>query len=119
MHLYPVKRGSAVRRLLWPLLLFALVIGLFLYGFGNVAHAAAEEEQRVLEDAIRRSLVNCYAIEGAYPADLSYLEDHYGLLIDREHYVVDYQPFGGNIWPSVQVVRRGDYGGTPPDGGAV
>ena len=50
--------------------------------------------------------VNCYAIEGFYPADLSYLEDNYGLIID-ERYNVFYEVQASNIMPSVSVNRRG------------
>ena len=89
MHLYPVRRTRTFWRVLCPLLLALAVLLLFLFGFS------------------RKSLVNCYAIEGAYPDSLSYLEEHYGLQIDHNRYVVDYEPFGDNIWPTVQVVRRG------------
>ena len=68
-----------------------------------------------MERAIQKSLVNCYAIEGAYPPDIAYLEKHCGLIIDHEAYVVDYQTIGSNIRPSVLVVPRG---GAPDEEGA-
>lgn len=107
MHLYPVRRTRTFWRVLCPLLLALAVLLLFLFGFFRISGTAQEEQQHTLERAIRKSLVNCYAIEGAYPDSLSYLEEHYGLQIDHSRYVVDYEPFGDNIWPTVQVVRRG------------
>ena len=100
MHLYPVRRTRTFWRVLCPLLLAVAVLLLFLFGFFRMS------------GTVRKSLVSCYAIEGAYPDSLSYLEEHYGLQIDHSRYVVDYEPFGDNIWPTVQIVRRG--GGSPP-----
>ncbi len=108
MHLYPVRRTRTFWRVLCSLLLAAVVLLVFLFGFSRISKTAEDEQQHVLERAIRKSLVSCYAIEGAYPDSLSYLEEHYGLFIDHERYVVDYEPFGSNIWPTVQVVRRGE-----------
>ena len=112
MHLYPVRRTLTFWRVLCPLLLAVAVLLLFLVGFFRMSGTAEEERQQALERAVRKSLVSCYAIEGAYPDSLSYLEEHYGLQIDHSRYVVDYEPFGDNIWPTVQIVRRG--GGSPP-----
>ena len=107
MHLYPVKRrGPAARIALYILLLLVIAL-LFLYGFFSVSRTAREEQLQSVERAIQKSLVSCYAIEGAYPDSLSYLEEHYGLIIDHSKYVVEYSSFGSNITPSVYVVIRG------------
>lgn len=113
MHLYPVKRISLLRRFLPPVVIIALA-ALLLYGVGRVSRTSEQEQKAAVERAVRKSLVNCYAVEGAYPANLSYLEEHYGLMIDHEKYVVDYQPLGSNIRPAVLVVRRGE---SPDKGG--
>lgn len=44
----------------------------------------------MLTDAIRRASVQCYSIEGRYPPSVEYLEDNYGIVIDRERYNVFY-----------------------------
>lgn len=69
------------------------------------ADRGAEAKAR-LEDAIRRGCVACYAAEGRYPQDLEYLEAHYGLQIDKEHYSVFYEPFGSNLMPNFTVLER-------------
>ncbi|MCI8360052.1 MAG: hypothetical protein HFE86_01785 [Clostridiales bacterium] len=113
MHLYPVKRVSALRRLLPPAAVAALAALLF-YGLGCVSRTSEQEQKATLERAIQKSLTSCYAVEGAYPASLAYLEEHYGLMIDHEKYEVDYQTIGTNIRPSVLVVRLGE---SPDEGG--
>lgn len=112
MHLYPVKRVSALRRFLPPVVIIALAALLF-YGLGRVSHTSEQEQKATIERAVQKSLTNCYAVEGAYPASLSYLEEHYGLIIDHDKYVVDYQTIGANIRPAVLVVRQGE---TPDEG---
>lgn len=114
MHLYPVKRGAAIRRFL-PLLVILAAAALLFYGLGLLSRTSEQEQKAAVERAIQKSLVNCYAIEGAYPPDIAYLEKHYGLIIDHEAYVVDYQTIGSNIRPSVLVVPRG---GAPDEEGA-
>ena len=50
--------------------------------------------------------MQCYAIEGFYPQSLSYLEDKYGLYLDRENYIIDYRFTGSNIMPDITVFEK-------------
>lgn len=65
-----------------------------------------EESCKILSDAIIRSAVQCYAIEGFYPPDIEYLENNYGLLVDHNKYFVSYSVFASNIIPEVQVFLK-------------
>ena len=56
-----------------------------------------------LRDAIRRASVQCYAIEGRYPPSVDYLEENYGILIDRDKYDVFYSGFASNFMPDITV----------------
>ena len=107
MHLYPVKRVSVLRRVLPPVVIAAVLILLF-YGLGTVSRTSIQEQKASVERAIQKSLINCYAVEGVYPSSLGYLEEHYGLIVDHDKYVIDYQTIGSNIRPTVLVVRRGE-----------
>ena len=51
-------------------------------------------------------MVNCYAIEGRYPATLEYVEEYYGLQINRERYDVFYEVFADNIMPEITVLSK-------------
>ena len=50
--------------------------------------------------------MQCYAIEGFYPQSLSYLEDKYGLYLDRGNYIIDYRFTGSNIMPDITVFEK-------------
>jgi hypothetical protein len=81
----------------------AIVVAVALLQFSGRTGVLSSES---VERAIRSSIVQCYALEGAYPPDLAYLEKNYGLLLDETRYVFDYQVPGANIFPIVRVVVR-------------
>ena len=58
---------------------------------------------RVAAQAMDRAVRQCYALEGAYPPDLQYLADNYGLLLHEDRYVYLYEAVGGNIPPIIKV----------------
>ena len=87
-------------------LLLGLVLVFVLAGVRSAGSNASSEGLKITEKAIHRALVQCYAIEGAYPDDVQYLEDNYGVLIDREKYFVYYEAYAGNIIPDVIVAEK-------------
>ena len=58
------------------------------------------------QTAVLDAAMQCAAVEGAYPARLSYLEEHYGLIVNHQDYAVTYEAFASNVPPSVVVVPR-------------
>ena len=90
--------------LLVPAALAALLI--FLSALSNLQDGRHSEGRQQLEDAVRRSVVACYAAEGIYPPNLEYLEEHYGLQVDRERYTVVYEIFASNLMPDVTVLEN-------------
>ncbi len=57
-----------------------------------------------IEGVIKQYAVACYAQEGAYPKDLRYLEENYGLIIDEDTYYYYYDFFASNLMPDIEVV---------------
>lgn len=72
----------------------------------TMAAGQAREELVQVEQAVRRAAVTCFAAEGAYPPDTDYLAEHYGLRVDPERYVVDYDVFAENLMPEITVLRK-------------
>lgn len=64
------------------------------------------ESLRLLEQSVRRAAVECYALEGAYPQDGAYLEEHYGVAVDHDRFLVDYIYIGSNLMPDITVLPR-------------
>lgn len=97
---------SGLRSILLPVASFAVLFGLFLFGLSSVNSTTQAQQQESLAAAIRRSAVHCYATEGAYPANLSYLKEHYGIRYDEKKYLVDYEVFASNLMPEITVIAR-------------
>ena len=98
------------RRNLGPVLLIPGVLAvllIFLSALNNLSDGRRREGRKQLEEAVRRSAVACYAAEGIYPPDLEYLEEHYGIQVDRERYTVVYEIFASNLMPDVTVLENG------------
>jgi hypothetical protein len=57
-----------------------------------------------VKSAVYDTLITCYALEGSYPANLEYLSDHYGLVLDKSRYIFRYDLTGSNLFPDFEVV---------------
>ena len=90
---------------LYLFLLAAAVVLWFVLAVGDLRQGSGEEARRQLEEAIRRAAVTCYANEGIYPPDLAYLQQHYGIRIDEDNYVVHYEGIASNLMPDITVLE--------------
>lgn len=93
-------------RFYFPALIFVIVLSMFICFSTSFSQSSLEQEKQILENAIQRGIIQCYALEGTYPIKLSYLEEHYGLSYNREHFFVDYQYIGSNLRPNVTIIER-------------
>ncbi len=96
----PVLRG-----LLLPVIAAAALL-CFATALNSLDSGRAEEDQRQLEETLRRGCVACYATEGIYPPDLEYLKEHYGLQVDEERYTVHYSAIAENLMPDITVLEN-------------
>jgi hypothetical protein len=67
-----------------------------------------EAGRTVAREAIERAVMQCYALEGAYPPNLDYLSQNYGLILDESRYVYLYEVVAGNIHPIIGVQFPGE-----------
>ena len=67
---------------------------------------ARDQATASVRQAVIAAAVQCCAIEGSYPSQLSHLESEYGLVINRNDYFVNYEWLGDNVPPSVVVKPR-------------
>ena len=73
-------------------------------GVSQLSRRTEEEGARNLVQAVRRASVQCYAIEGRDPPSVEYLEENYGIAIDRECYHVFFEGIASNIMPELTVI---------------
>lgn len=97
------RKHSAWRELALPVIFFGAVVCLLLRGLNDISNTTETERLRSAEQAVRRTAVQCYALEGQYPPSLDYMEQNYALLLDRKQYVYHYQGIGANLMPQIAV----------------
>ncbi len=83
-----------------------IVLAVCLLGGRAFSEDVPKESAAAIEDAIRRSALQCYVVEGVYPPNLAYLEENYGLSINHRAFYVRYDAFASNIPPTVKVVPK-------------
>jgi hypothetical protein len=95
-----MKRGRIFLVILIGFVFVYLIYSMAGFGEGN-ADRQVESVQRI----ISRALIQCYALEGSYPAYVEHLEN-YGVIFDHDRYVYYYEWFASNLMPTVVVIAR-------------
>lgn len=104
LHVQVQKEKRSLSGYLLSLPLFLAVLFFFLFGVRAMESKSEEESLASLRNAIQRACVQCYAIEGRYPPSVEYLEEHYGIVIDRDRYYVFYDGWASNVMPDITVL---------------
>lgn len=91
---------------IFAITVFLLMVISLYFGVNNAENATDEEKLVILKDAVNRSALQCYAIEGYYPPNIDYLEKNYGLIVDDTKYIISYEIFASNIMPVVDVFSK-------------
>ena len=82
------------------------VVLLFSSALSNLSAGQRSEGRQQLEEAVRNAAVACYAAEGAYPPDVAYLQQHYGLRYSQEDYILYYTLEASNLMPEITVLEK-------------
>ena len=91
---------------LLPLVLLIIILIAFAFFTNTITNSNKSGNYMVLENALDRSITQCYALEGSYPPSLSYLVENYGLTYNSEQFFIDYQYIGSNLRPDVTIIER-------------
>ncbi len=100
------RQKNYLAGVLLKIILTAFVLLCFYYGTLRAGEANREEYAARLADSVRKAAVQCYALEGQYPADIDYLRNHYGLRFDEDKFVVHYSGAGANLMPDITVIAQ-------------
>lgn len=95
-----------MKKLLQFAALLCVLSLLFSFGLSCLEQGRQREDRRLLEEALRRTAVACYAAEGFYPPDVAYMQLHYGLRFDENRFAVRYEVFASNLMPDITVLER-------------
>jgi cell division protein FtsI/penicillin-binding protein 2 len=99
------KRSGILRTVATALVVFALIFCVAISFLDHIASVSDEAQTEMVEKAVHNAVLTCYAVEGAYPDDLDYLRENYGLAYDAERYYVTYDAFASNLLPEIYVTE--------------
>ncbi len=92
------------------LLALALIVVVFVMGYRayDKYHNYDNDEESIaaIKAAVERAALQCYVVEGAYPVDLRYLQDNYGLMINTDKYYVVYNAYAENQLPDIRIAKK-------------
>lgn len=101
------KKSRITLTKLWSflsgILVFVAILGFF-FSTDTLEESTQKQQTEHLIKVIKQDIVQCYALEGTYPPNLQYLEEHYGLTYDKKRFYIDYLSIGSNIFPDVTVI---------------
>jgi len=92
--------------LIASLLIIAAAAVALLIGLSGYTDSYSDKQVSEVRDTVMSYVAQCYALEGAYPPDLEYLAENYGLQLDTEHYIYHYDMYASNILPDVRVFPK-------------
>ena len=101
---------STKKRISWGLLVgcvvFAVLFAYLFFGSNAMQTGVDERQLEFVKNTVYRYAVHCYAVEGRYPKDITYLQEHYGLSIDQERLSVYYDYIAANMMPDIYVFAK-------------
>ena len=94
------------KRRLTTFVVMVLICAVLCLGLRFAQDLAREQGAAALRTSIIDAAAQCCAVEGSYPTTVRHLEEHYGLVINHDDYIVNYEWLADNVPPSVTVVPR-------------
>lgn len=88
------------------ILTFVLFFSLLSTGFYSISKNNISQQKESLEKALKRGILQCYALEGRYPDTLHHLLDNYGIVYNQNLFEVKYEAIASNIMPNVTVIEK-------------
>jgi hypothetical protein len=93
--------GLAATAIVSIALLFCAAIGILRFN-----DSVRVRQLDSIRSSVQKAVIHCYSLEGSYPSNLEYLQQNYGLILDKSHYVYDYRIFAANVSPDIFIFRK-------------
>ena len=85
---------------------FLLAIVLLFGAVRELRQDGIRRQRQALEEALSKSLLLCYSLDGRYPDTVEELLEKFPLIYDRERFVIDYRLQGGNLLPDITILEK-------------
>lgn len=101
-HLFRRRLLKVSGSLLTAVVALIMIIWL-IFGFKSISGTNRNGQLSETKASVIKSVSLCYSIEGRYPPDIDYLKKNYGLYVNTDKYIIEYELIAENITPSVKV----------------
>ena len=101
-----MKRFKVILRTIITPIIVTLVLLYFISAISNLQDTGNNKEKELLHTALSRAAVACYASEGAYPEDVEYLIQKYGIRVDKSEYTIKYEFIASNLMPHITILEN-------------
>lgn len=88
-------------------ILAIIVVCVVFYSVFTVTAEDIADRENAIKETVQERALQCYVIENAYPESLAYLEENYGLTVNKEDYLIVYDLFAENQPPQIKVIYQG------------
>lgn len=99
MRKYPNRLNILSQIIALPFI--AIVLLLLISEVADYDETNSSLNKTSVQETVEKYAIQCYASEGSYPPDLNYLVDNYGLILDEERFIYEYDIFASNIMPDI------------------
>lgn len=100
------RKHSRTIRTISQIVISVIAVTVLIIGAGRFEAMNRQQNLELTLQAIKKATIQCYANEGRYPAELSYLEKNYSLSIDYDEFNVMYEAVAANIMPNINVFLK-------------
>ena len=99
-----MKKFKVILRTIITPIVVTFVLLYFISAISNLQDTGNNKEKELLHTALSRAAVACYATEGAYPEDVEYLIQKYGIRVNSNEYTIKYEFIASNLMPHITIL---------------
>jgi len=100
------KKTKAIAKAITFVAVLVVAVFLVFAGLGSLSSTQSDKQLEIVRDAIMRAAIQCYALESQFPPSLAYLEENYGLILDRDKFIFHFSVSGENFLPKIDVFPK-------------
>lgn len=90
----------------FSILSFLVLFIAFTLGFQSFQENTDAKQKESLEQALKRGIIQTYALEGRYPASLDELISDYQITYDHDQFDVKYEIVASNMMPDITIIEK-------------
>ena len=104
--MYSDKKKNRLVPVLILVLVIVIAAALAVFAVRSTNSERKTEGAEAIKQTVMDAARQCYAVEGVYPPNLKYLEEHYGISVNTKDFYVTYDAFASNLPPTVEVIPK-------------